>query len=76
MITILKNDKGQSIGWKLSPITEEEQEIVATIRDLQFFGFNETYPAYNGLELIDPYKGKTMGNIKSISWLQRKYQKQ
>ena len=40
---------------------------------LQFFGLDETYPSYNGLELIDPDKGKCAGNIKRISWLMRKY---
>ena len=74
MVHIIKNSKGKPIGWEMCPQTKEEHETVAIIRDLQFFGLDETYPSYNGLELIDPDKGKCTGNIKRISWLMRKYQ--
>lgn len=74
MVHIIKNSEGKPIGWEMCPQTEEEHETVAIIRDLQFFGLDETYPSYNGLELIDPDKGKCIGNIKKISWLMRKYQ--
>ena len=74
MVHIIKNSEGRPIGWEMCPQTEEEHETVAIIRDLQFFGIEETYPSYNGLELIDPDKGKCTGNIKKISWLMRKYQ--
>ena len=73
MVHIIKNSEGKPIGWEMCPQTEEEHEIVAIIRDLQYFGLEETYPSYNGLELIDPDKGKCTGNIKKISWLMRKY---
>ena len=73
MVHIIKNSEGRPIGWEMCPQTEEEHETVAIIRDLQFFGLEETYPSYNGLELIDPDKGKCTGNIKRISWLMRKY---
>jgi hypothetical protein len=73
MITLIKNEKGESIGWKLSPVTEEEQLLVGTIRDLQFFGLGETAIKYDGLELIDQEKGKELGNIKAVSWIQKKY---
>jgi uncharacterized protein YlaN (UPF0358 family) len=55
------------------PTTPEEQLIAGTIRDLQFFGMDDTYPEYKGLELIDPEKGKQLNNLKKISWVQRKY---
>ena len=74
MVRIIKNSEGKPIGWEMCPQTEEEHETVAIIRELQFFGLDETYPSYNGLELIDPDKGKCTGNIKRISWLMRKYQ--
>ena len=74
MVHIIKNSEGKPIGWEMCPQTEEEHETVAIIRELQFFGMDETYPSYNGLELIDPDKGKCAGNIKRISWLMRKYQ--
>ena len=73
MVHLIKNEFGKTIGWELKPITPEEQQIVAKIRDLQFFGFDDTYPEYNGLTLIDPKLGKRSDNIKSIGWLMRKY---
>lgn len=75
MVSLIKDENGKAIGWKMNPTTEEEQIIAGTIRDLQFFGFDDTYPEYNGLELINPEKGKTHGNLKQISWLQKKYHK-
>jgi hypothetical protein len=73
MVTLIKNEEGKSIGWKFSPITDEEQLLVGTIRDLQFFGLGDTSIKYNGLELIEPENGKEIGNIKSVSWIQKKY---
>jgi len=75
MVHIIFNEKKQPIGWEMKPITEEEQLIAARVRDMQFFGMDDTYPEYNGLQLIEPSKGKKVGNIKSISWLQKKYHK-
>ena len=75
MVHLIKNEQGHAIGWELKPTNDEEQLIAAKIRDLQFFGIDDTYPEYNGLKLIDPSKGKTLGNIESISWLQKKYHK-
>lgn len=74
MVKLILNSNNEAIGWEMCPTTPEEQEIAGTIRNLQFFGLDETYPSYNGLELIDPEKGKTLGNIKRLSWVMRKYQ--
>jgi len=74
MVHLIYNDQNQPIGWELKPITKEEKKIAGTIRDLQFFGFNDTAIKYNGLKLIEPSKGKTLGNIKSLSWIQKKYE--
>ena len=54
-------------------MTEEEQLIAGSIRDLQFFGFGDTAIKYDGLKLIDEDKGKVMGNIKSLTFLQKKH---
>ena len=74
MVHLVYNTENKVIGWEIRPTTPEEQKIAATIRDMQFFGIDDTYPSYNGLELIDPNKGKVMGNIKKLSWIMRKYQ--
>ena len=73
MIHLIKDKDNTPIGWEMRPTNDEEQLIAGTIRDLQFFGMDDTYPEYNGLKLIDDSKGKALGNLKSISWLQKKH---
>jgi len=73
MVQLVRNENNRIIGWEMRPTTPEEQEIAGAIRDMQFFGFDENKPVYNGLELIDPDKGKVMGNVKRISWVMKKY---
>ena len=68
MVHLIKDEEGNPIGWELKPETDKEQEIAGTIRDLQFFGFDETHIKYNGLNLLDESKGKELGNIKSVQW--------
>ncbi len=74
MLHLIKNEQGEPIGWEMVPTNDEERDIITTIRDLQFFGFEDTAIDYNGLQLIDPEQGKSYENLKSISWLMRKYQ--
>ena len=74
MVKLVLNSDNKVIGWEMRPTTPEEQEIAGTIRDMQFFGFDDTYPGYNGLELIDPERGKVSDNIKRLSWIMKKYQ--
>ena len=82
MVQIINDEQGKPIGWELLPKTEEEHKIAATIRDLQFFGLdigeskNNTNIEYDGITLIDQTKGKVLGNLKSVRWIQAKYQNQ
>jgi hypothetical protein len=75
MVNLIRNEENKIIGWEMAPVTEEEQYIAGVIRDMEFFGMGDNHPEYNGLKLIDSEKGKVMGNIKSISWILKKYQK-
>lgn len=75
MIELIKNEKNQAIGWTLVPKTLEEQELAGTIRDLQFFGFDDTKIVYNGITLHNEKLGKVTHNLKSVSWIQKKYEK-
>jgi hypothetical protein len=72
MIHIIKDEQGNPIGWEMIPTTLEEQKTVATVRDLQFFGFDDTAIVYDGLTLIDPEKGKTTSNLLKLKWIQKK----
>lgn len=74
MIHLIKDEKGKTIGWKLNPITKEEQETAAAIRDLQFFGHDDTRIVYDGLTLLDESIGKELYNIESLTWIQKKHQ--
>ena len=74
MVHLVYNADNKVIGWEMRPTTPEEQEIAGAIRDMQFFGLDDTYPSYNGLELIDPNKGKISSNLKRLSWIMEKYQ--
>ena len=74
MVHLVYNADNKVIGWEMRPTTPEEQEIAGAIRDMQFFGLDDTYPSYNGLELIDPNKGKIASNLKRLSWIMKKYQ--
>lgn len=63
------------IGWKMIPESEQDDKNIAYIRDLSFFGFLDTAIEYNSLVLKDEEKGKNIGNIKELSWIQAKYNK-
>lgn len=73
MVHLILDENQKPIGWELRPITEDEQTIAGTIRDLQFFGFDDTKIKYKGLALIDDTTGKVHGNVKSVSWIQAKH---
>jgi hypothetical protein len=66
----------QIVGYKLIPEHETDDEAIAVIRDLQFFGMEHegTNLVYDGLELKDQVKGKVLGNIESLKWIQEKHQ--
>lgn len=73
MVHLIYNEEGNPIGWEMRPITKEEHALIAEIRDLQFFGFEDSRIEYDGISFIDPSKGKVLGNIASLSWKQKKY---
>lgn len=72
---IYDKDNETPIGWKMVPATEADHEIIAEIRDMQFLGSfkDETRIEYDGIELFEPEKGKVIGNIESIKWVQNKH---
>lgn len=67
MIHLIKNKKGHSIGWELRPTTEEEHRIAATIRNLQFTGFNGSAIQYAGRKMLNE------NTIEKIGWIQKDY---
>lgn len=46
---IFDEDNKTAIGWEMRPVTQEEQKVAATVRDLSFFCFGEEKIVYDGL---------------------------
>lgn len=68
-VKIIKNDQGFAIGWSMEGENAEEIAKLATIRDLQFFGFDDTAIKYNGRKKSDDENN----NPGILSWIQRKF---
>jgi hypothetical protein len=68
-VTIINDPNGKPIGWTMKGENVKEIAKLATIRNLQFFGFNETAIVYNGR------KGGNdiLGDPGTLSWVQRIY---
>jgi hypothetical protein len=66
-VEIIKDDKGFAIGWSMQGDNEQEINKLATIRDLQFFGFDDTAIKYAGRKESDDENG----NPGILSWKQR-----
>ena len=66
---MIKNDAGQAIGWTITAETKEENVVVGTIRDLQFFGMDETAIKYDGR------RETPEGNL-ILGWKQARYKKE
>ena len=63
---------GNPVGYKIIPETLEEKETVGTVRDLIFFGFEDTVIKYNGLKLVDGGT-KRPEDLVHISFIQKKH---
>ena len=59
--------EGVAIGWSMKADTEEATNIVNIIRNLQFFGLNETVIVYDGRV------GGTEKSAGKLYWLQREH---
>jgi hypothetical protein len=70
-IEIKRDSNNLPIGWSITADSDNNKEIndVNQIRNLQFFGFNDTAIQYNG---------RTNGtdvNAGTLHWIQKKHQK-
>lgn len=59
-VQIIKNDKNHPIGWTMKGETPEEVSKLNSIRNLQFFGFEETRIVYDGREGGDEHNAGTL----------------
>lgn len=65
------NNNKQPIGWTIEGETEKEKKKVNIIRDLQFWGIDDTVIKYNGRETIDNEEN----NAGRLSWKQKRFHK-
>lgn len=64
----LKIINDNPVGWSITGETEEEKNIINSIRNLSFFGFDDTAIKYNGrTNSSEKYAG-------TLHWIQKKYQ--
>jgi hypothetical protein len=70
-IEIKRDSNNLPIGWAITADFNNNKEIndVNQIRNLQFFGFNDTAIQYNGRT------NSTDVNAGTLHWIQKKHQK-
>jgi len=68
-VEIVKDSHGNAIGWSMEEDSLSEIDKLAQIRDLQFFGFDDTAIKYAGRKGGDDSKG----NAGMLTWKQRKH---
>jgi hypothetical protein len=68
-IVIKKDSNNSPIGWEISGETPKEIRTVNTIRNLTFFGFDDTAIKYNGRT------ESTEDSAGTLHWIQKKHKK-
>lgn len=69
VVEIITDKNGQPIGWSMQGENKEEISKLAIIRDLQFFGFDETNIEYDGRKQADDKNN----NPGILFWKQKKH---
>jgi hypothetical protein len=68
-VEIIKDENNKPIGWSMQGENKEEINKLCDIRNLQFFGFDDTAIEYNGRKEGNDNEG----NPGILSWIQRKF---
>ena len=67
---------GQSVGWDIVADSLEDQKILGTMRDLQFWGLGDTVIRYDGMESSQvEIDGRTVNVVNRMSYIQLKHKK-
>ena len=75
-VELLKDENGKAIGWSMQGENPQEIEKLGIIRDLQFFGFDDTAIRYDGRKTDHLTKEEMINNPGILSWKQRKFTKE
>ena len=70
-VQIIRDENGKAVGWSMQGENPQEIDKLGTIRDLQFWGFDDTAIEYNGRRESDDKNN----NPGILSWVQRKFRK-
>lgn len=68
-VEIIKSEAGQSIGWTMAAEDKEEFNKLGTIRNLSFFGFEDSLVDYDGRSGSDD----AAGDPGVLRWKQKMY---
>ena len=68
---VFDKDK-KPVGYNIVPETAEDDDDIAVVRNMIFFGFNEDHIEYAGFKSKDPDKGKVVGNIECLMFLKKR----
>jgi hypothetical protein len=72
-VEIVKSETGAPIGWNIIRESEEDDNTLAVIRNLSFFGFNDTKIMYDGFDKLNPEMEGDHGNVERIKFIQKKH---
>ena len=70
-VNIKTDEKGYAIGYDLIPESKEEQLTLGTVRNMIFFGIDDTHLEYDG-RTSETIEG--VDYITSLKWIQKKHQ--
>jgi len=68
MKVILLQHESKTVGWKLKAENKEDKLRLGSIRNIQFFGLDDTAIRYSGMKGEGDY-------VAELSWAQKKFVK-
>ena len=71
LVEIIRDEFGRAIGWTMKGEDAEEISKLGTIRDLQFWGLDDTVIVYNGRSESNDAEN----NPGILKWIQHKHRK-
>jgi hypothetical protein len=74
-INLLKNEEGTGyIGYDIVPENDEDKKALGAVRDMIFFGYEDTAIKYDGIETSDDQDPKKRYlSIKRLKFRKQKY---
>jgi hypothetical protein len=72
-VEIVKSETGAPIGWNIIRESEDDDNTLAAMRNLAFFGFDETKIMYDGYDKVTPDMEAGHGNVERIKFIQKRH---